>query len=104
MTKTRTEKDSGVLIKERSKLKRPDLYKVILLNDNHTTMEFVIIILQEVFKKEVSEAMRIMLQVHHQGSGICGVFTKEIAEAKCQIVRQRAAAEGFPLRCVMEPE
>jgi ATP-dependent Clp protease adaptor protein ClpS len=104
MTRTKKSESSGVQIKERIKLKKPSLYKVILLNDDVTTMEFVVRILQEIFKKEISEAMRIMLDIHKKGSGICGVFTKEIAEAKCQAVRLAAELESFPLKSLMEPE
>jgi ATP-dependent Clp protease adaptor protein ClpS len=76
----------------------------MLLNDDYTTMEFVVRILEEVFRKPHTEAVAVMLAVHRQGSGIAGVYTKQIAETKCADVHRRAREEGFPLRCAMEPE
>lgn len=102
MGKTRTQHESDVTVAERTRLKPPKQYKVILLNDDYTSMEFVVQILETVFMKSPSEAVQIMLQVHKVGKGVAGVFTKQIAEAKIEIVHQRAQSEGFPLRSVME--
>jgi ATP-dependent Clp protease adaptor protein ClpS len=102
MARTRTKSDSDVAVAEKTRLKTPRQYKVILLNDDYTSMDFVVHILETVFMKSPSEAVQIMLQVHKVGRGVAGVFTKQIAEAKIEIVHQRAQAEGFPLRSVME--
>lgn len=82
----------------------PKMYNVIVWNDDYTTMEFVVQILQCFFSKSREEAVRIMLQVHREGMGIAGVYVKEIAEAKCVQVHQAAEAHGFPLRCTLMPE
>ena len=86
------------------KQKKPKLYKVILLNDDYTPMEYVVGLLRDVFKKSESEAVNIMLMVHKKGSGVCGVFTKEIAETKVFTVIKKAKSDQHPLKCVMEPE
>ena len=101
---TRSDSDSGVetLSKEKVRLKHPKQYKVILLNDDYTTMDFVVAVLESIFKKSPVEAMKIMLQVHKAGKGVAGIYTKEIAEAKIAKVHDRAQAEGYPLRCTME--
>ncbi|MHC1730131.1 MAG: ATP-dependent Clp protease adapter ClpS [Syntrophobacteraceae bacterium] len=83
-------------------LERPPMYKVLLHNDDYTTMEFVVEIVQKVFHKSAAEATRIMLLVHKTGSGVCGVFTEDIAETKVEIVHHLARKSGFPLRCSME--
>ncbi len=82
----------------------PPRYRVILLNDDYTTMEFVVEILEQVFLKSHEEAFRIMLAVHGHGSGVAGVYVRQVAETKCAAVHRRARSEGFPLRCVMETE
>ena len=102
MSKTRTPHESDVAVSERTRVKPPKQYKVVLLNDDYTSMEFVVEILETVFMKSPSEAVQIMLHVHKMGRGVAGVFTKQIAEAKIEVVHQRAQAEGFPLRSVME--
>ncbi|MCX7633103.1 MAG: ATP-dependent Clp protease adapter ClpS [Turneriella sp.] len=84
--------------------KKPKLYKVILLNDDYTTMDFVVFILIKYFQKSPAEATRIMLKVHHEGSGIAGIYPREIAETKVRQVMDHAAREGFPLACRAEPE
>ena len=100
--------DSGTgvdtIAEKKTRLKHPKLYRVILLNDDYTTMDFVVSILESIFQKSPAEATRIMLQVHNRGSGTCGVYAKQIAETKVDQVHQRALEEGFPLRCTMEPE
>ena len=97
------ELSTDVIEQQKPRLKQPKKYKVILLNDDYTTMEFVVHILETIFQRSPSEATQIMLSVHQKGSGICGIYTKQIAETKVQLVHDRARAEGFPLKCSMEP-
>lgn len=80
----------------------PDMYKVLLHNDDYTTMDFVIEVLMSVFSKELQEATRIMMDVHRRGVGLCGMYTYEIAETKVETVHSMARANGFPLKCSME--
>lgn len=87
-----------------TKLERPPLYKVLLHNDDFTTMEFVVFILQTVFSHGESEALQIMLNVHRQGIGVAGVFTYEVAEMKVDRVTSLAQANEFPLLCTMEED
>ncbi len=91
---TRTEK----------KLKAPSLYKVVLLNDDYTTMEFVVAILRHVFHHTVETAQAIMLHVHEHGRGVAGIYTHEVAETKSAQVLDLAQKAEFPLQCVVEPE
>ena len=98
-----TPKTGGeVLEKPKRKTKRPELFKVVLLNDDYTTMEFVVHVLETVFNKPSPEAYRIMMQVHVKGRGICGTYTYEIAETKVSAVHAMAQEEGFPLRATIE--
>jgi len=90
--------------REKVKLKRPKLFRVILLNDDYTTMDFVVRVLETVFRKSPAEAVQIMLHVHQRGQGLCGVYPKQIAEAKIQLVHRLAKDQGYPLRCSMEEE
>jgi len=90
--------------KERIKVQRPKMYKVLLLNDDYTSMDFVVSILETIFKKSPAEAVQIMLKVHKAGQGLCGIFAKQIAEAKVHMVHERARDAGFPLRALMEEE
>lgn len=83
-------------------LELPKRYKVLLHNDDYTTMEFVIHILKVVFGKTENEATAVMLKVHQEGVGVCGVYTAEIAEAKVALVQHMAKKNGFPLKCTME--
>ncbi|MDK2955736.1 MAG: ATP-dependent Clp protease adaptor protein ClpS [Desulfovibrionales bacterium] len=92
--------DQGPLIEE--ELKEPRRFRVILHNDDYTTMEFVVQVLMLVFKKSEEEATQIMLQVHNNGMGVCGVYTAEVAETKVSMVARLARNAGFPLRCSME--
>lgn len=94
--------DSGTAVEERVRIKRPKPYKVILLNDNYTTMDFVVSILERIFKKSPAEAVRVMLQVHQAGFGVCGNYPKQIAESKVKAVHDEAQGAGYPLRCTME--
>jgi len=80
------------------------MYRVLLHNDNYTTMEFVVEILIEIFRKKTLDAKRIMLAVHHMGIGVCGLYPAQVAETKVKRVHKRAQERGFPLKCSMEPE
>jgi ATP-dependent Clp protease adaptor protein ClpS len=91
-------------VKSRKKVKEPSMYRVLLHNDDYTTMEFVVQVLMAVFHKTMTESTRIMLNVHQKGVGLCGVFTYEIAETKVDTVEKLARANGFPLKCSMERE
>ncbi len=95
-----TKKDAST--KERIETQEPPLYRVLLHNDDYTTMEFVIAILESVFHKSTTEATRIMLNVHHEGVGVAGIFTKEVGETKITRVHELAQKNNFPLRCSME--
>jgi len=86
------------------KITKPPMYKVLIHNDDYTTMEFVVFILETVFHKSLEEAIRLMLMVHNDGVGICGVYTSEVAETKIQVVHDKARENGFPLKCSMEEE
>lgn len=97
-------RDELTVTESKQKLKKPPLYKVLLHNDNFTTMEFVVFILKDVFHKSDSEAIRIMLQVHHQGIGVAGIYTYEIAETKVSKVLGLARQNEFPLMCTLEEE
>ena len=91
-----------VLVRQEQKLKPPAMYQVILLNDDYTPMEFVVAIIQEYFNKDRETAMQIMLKVHREGKGMCGVFPKDIASTKVELVLTHARKAGHPLQCVME--
>ena len=95
---------TGIVTKTRPKTKKPSLYKVLLLNDDFTPMEFVVLVLQRFFQKGHDDAQRIMLHVHHKGVGICGVYTFEVAEAKVTQVMDFSREHGHPLKCTMEKE
>ena len=88
----------------RAKTKRPKNYKVILLNDDYTTMDFVVSVLESVFQRSPAEAVAIMLSVHRQGRGIAGIYPKQIAETKAELARNRAQQRGFPLQCSIEED
>ena len=94
--------DGGVLTDEKQKVLEPPLYKVLLHNDDYTTMDFVVTILETVFHKDPGEATRIMLNVHQQGIGIAGIYTREVADTKIHIVHDLARRNEFPLKCSME--
>ncbi len=96
--------ESGILLKTRPKTKKPSMYKVVLLNDDYTPMEFVVHVLERFFTKTRQEATDIMLHVHRRGVGICGVFTYEVAETKVAQVMDFARANEQPLQCTMEKE
>jgi ATP-dependent Clp protease adaptor protein ClpS len=96
--------DGEILERTKQETKKPELFKVFLLNDDYTTMDFVVEILESVFQKQPAEAFRIMMMVHTQGKGLCGVYPHEVAETKIDTVVTRARENGFPLRAAMEPE
>lgn len=96
------EGQTGLAVKTKQKVKKPDLYRVLLLNDDFTPMEFVIHILQRFFRKSTEEATQIMLHVHNNGVGECGVYTYEVAETKVTQVMDFARKNQHPLQCVME--
>ncbi|MEI7669876.1 MAG: ATP-dependent Clp protease adapter ClpS [Pseudomonadota bacterium] len=101
------EKNNGLLVlepKTGTKTARPPLYKVILLNDDYTPMDFVVHVLKQFFHKNNDEAIKIMLEVHKQGSSLCGVFTRDVAETKIEQVASFARKNEHPLQCVMEKE
>lgn len=98
------EKKEGLNIKERQRTKKPRKYKVILHNDDYTTMEFVIHILKTYFHKSHPEATATMLRIHHQGKGIAGVYARDAAQTKVKQVKAEAQADGMPLKLTMEPE
>jgi ATP-dependent Clp protease adaptor protein ClpS len=104
MSGTERHTDSEVLERTRQETKKPELFKVLLLNDDYTTMDFVVEILESVFNKAPAEAYRIMMAVHTQGQGLCGVYPFEVAETKVATVVDLARGQGFPLRATMEPE
>ena len=83
-------------------LSEPPMYKVLLHNDHYTTMEFVVEVLEKVFRKARAEATRIMLNVHNEGVGLCGIYTAEVAETKVEIVHTLAQKAGYPLKCTLE--
>ncbi|CAM1643607.1 Adaptor protein ClpS [Bartonella apis] len=94
--------ESGVATKTLPKVKRPDFYRVLLLNDDYTPMDFVVFVLQKFFRKNREDATRIMLNVHHTGVGECGVYSYEVAETKVAQVMDCARENQHPLQCVME--
>ena len=94
--------DSAVVTKTRARTKRPPLYKVLLLNDDYTPMEFVVHVLERFFQKNREQATRIMLHVHNHGVGECGIYTYEVAETKVTQVMDFARQNQHPLQCVME--
>jgi len=97
-------KDDTILEAQRSKLKPPPMFKVMLLNDDYTPMEFVVHVLERFFNKNRSEAERIMLHVHRRGVGVCGVYTYEVAETKVTQVIDFARRNEHPLQCTLEKE
>jgi len=95
---------TGVVVDTRPKTKKPALYKVLMLNDDYTPMEFVVHVLEKFFSKSREEATQIMLHVHHRGVGVCGIFTYEIAETKVTQVMDFARQNQHPLQCTLEKE
>ena len=94
--------DTALVAEPKQKLKKPELYKVLVHNDDYTTMEFVVMVLKEIFHHPEPDAVQIMLHVHQHGIGVAGVFSYEIAETKVAKVTDMARENEFPLRCTME--
>ncbi|MFM2187721.1 MAG: ATP-dependent Clp protease adapter protein ClpS [Pseudomonadota bacterium] len=94
----------GTVLAERKaqRTKPPSLYQVVLLNDDYTPMEFVVMVLQEYFKRDLETATHIMLKIHHEGRGVCGVYTQDVAATKVELVLASARRAGHPLQCIME--
>ncbi len=100
----RDEPGTGVLVKSKARTKKPSMYKVLLLNDDYTPMEFVVHVLERFFNKNREDATQIMLHVHRRGVGVCGVYTYEVAETKVTQVVEFARRHEHPLQCTLEKE
>ncbi|MFG6466122.1 ATP-dependent Clp protease adapter ClpS [Roseateles sp. BYS87W] len=99
----RDEGEGAVVVERQTqKTEPPRLYQVLLLNDDFTPMEFVVMVLQEFFRHDLDTATQIMLKIHHEGRGVCGVFTKDVAATKVELVLAAARRAGHPLQCTME--
>ena len=96
--------EHGIAVKSREKTKKPSMYKVLMLNDDYTPMEFVIYVLEQVFNKSHNDATQIMLHVHQKGLGICGVYTFDVAESKVTQTMDLAQQNEHPLQCTLENE
>ena len=99
---TDTERRIGIATKTRARPKKPSQYKVLLLNDDYTPMEFVVIVLKRFFRMDMEEATRVMLHVHQRGVGVCGIFPYEVAETKVNQVMDFARQNDHPLQCTLE--
>lgn len=95
---------TGVIVRSKTRTKKPALYKVLMLNDDYTPMEFVVHVLESFFSKSHEEATRIMLHVHQKGVGVCGVYTYEVAETKVNQTMDLAQQHQHPLQCTIEKE
>ncbi|GAB3496556.1 ATP-dependent Clp protease adapter ClpS [Curvibacter fontanus] len=97
--------DGGSVVLERrtQKVKPPQMYQVVMLNDDYTPMEFVVVVIQEFFSKDLEAATQIMLKIHLDGKGVCGVYTKDVAATKVDQVLEAAHRAGHPLQCLSEP-
>ncbi len=102
-SETDRDEQSGTATIRKEKLEKPRMYKVLMHNDDYTTMEFVVLVLQKFFSKNADEAHSIMLEVHTRGFGVCGIFTFEVAESKVAKVIKYARENGHPLKCSTEP-
>lgn len=103
MSSTTDTQHDLVVEKEAARTAPPPMYQVVLLNDDYTPMEFVVKVLQKFFRKNQEEATQIMLQVHHEGRGVCGVYPRDVAATRISQVAQYARERQHPLQCVMEP-
>jgi len=101
---SRPDREVGIQTRTKPKTKKPSLYRVLLLNDDYTPMEFVVLVLEHFFNKSREEATRIMLHVHNHGVGVCGVFPLDVAETKVQQVMDLARRSEHPLQCTKERE
>lgn len=97
--------DGGLVVLERrtQRTKPPQMYQVVMLNDDYTPMEFVVVVIQEFFSKDLESATRIMLKIHLDGKGVCGVYSKDVAVTKVDQVLEAAHKAGHPLKCICEP-
>lgn len=102
-SRTGGDNDTQVITRAKPKTAKPSLYKVLLMNDDYTPMEFVVHVLESVFNKNSEDAYTIMLHVHTKGVGVCGVYTFEVAETKVTEVMDMAKQDGHPLQCTLEP-
>lgn len=93
---------TGLIVKPKPKTRKPSLYKVLLLNDDYTPMEFVVMVLQQYFQRDLETATLIMLKIHHEGKAVCGVYPKDVAATKVELVVAAARRVGHPLQCTME--
>ena len=100
----RTDGGQGAVVAERraARLQPPRMYQVLILNDDYTPMEFVVLVLQEYFLHDLETATQIMLKIHHEGRGVCGVYSKDVAATKVELVHAAARRGGHPLQCIME--
>ena len=100
----RPDRGQGAVVVERKtqRTSPPRMYQVVLLNDDYTPMEFVVMVLQEYFKRDLETATQIMLKIHHEGRGVCGVYSKDVAATKVELVLGTAKRAGHPLQCIME--
>ena len=98
------ERGQGAVVVERKAAKTvpPRMFQVVLLNDDYTPMEFVVMVLQEYFKRDLETSTQIMLKIHHEGRGVCGVYSKDVAATKVELVQAAARRGGHPLQCIME--
>jgi ATP-dependent Clp protease adaptor protein ClpS len=100
----RPDDGQGAVVAERQAQKTapPKMYQVVMLNDDYTPMEFVVMVLQEYFQRDIETATQIMLKIHHEGRGVCGVYTRDVAATKVELVLAAAKRSGHPLQCTME--
>lgn len=103
MSERKTGEEGSVITKEKVKTELPKMYKVLIHNDDYTTMEFVIHVLEKFFQKTYEEAQDIMLKVHHEGVGVCGIYTFEVAESKSSKLNKYSRSKGHPLKSSIEP-
>ena len=101
---TLPDEGQGAVVVERqsAKTEPPRMYQVVMLNDDYTPMEFVVMVLQHYFQRDLNTATHIMLKIHHEGRGVCGVYPKDIAATKVELVLAAARRDGHPLQCIME--
>jgi len=104
MTRPGLDSEEETITRTREEVTEPPMYRVLLHNDDYTTMEFVVQILMVIFRKSAEEAATIMLNVHRKGLGLCGVYPFEVAETKVETVHSAARENGFPLKCTMEED
>ena len=100
----RRDEGQGTVVAERraARTKPPSLYQVVMLNDDYTPMEFVVMVLQQYFQRDLETATQIMLKIHHEGRGVCGVYPRDIAATTVELVLAAARRDGHPLQCIME--